>query len=300
MARDITLRATWHELVGDETYELWLKRASGPWLLDSTGDVVADEFFQQEFVLYGLDNGVQYRAQIRAKRAGRYRVGYLTASPDTWPGVSGVSFVAGALSGVGPVEVASAVWARTSSTTTQITVNLLLADVTKSTKLYRDDLLIATLAPGVSGYVDDEDDGPELGVEHTYRARHTNLSADGPFGDPFVIFAGPTAPDYAQSSALDHFGSYSVTWDGSDPVLIEDDFACADDFTLVIDEPGPAPYERAVEDHDTPVGDTAHAVFHSRIRRKVTSFTVEDLSAWHTIQVECDIEETNTEYNSCP
>lgn len=298
MSRDVTLRATWHELVGDETYEIWLKRASAAWALEDTGAVIADAFDQQEFVLLSLDEGVQYAGQIRLKRAGRYRAGYLSADPDTWPAQSRVDFTPGSLEGVSPPTIASAVWARTSGTTTTITLSITLADATKSTKVYRNGVLVATLDPGDTGYVDNN---PELATTHVYRARHSDLSLDGPFSDPLECFAGPLPPtDFVQSPPLDDFGRYTITWNsGGNPVRLEDDFACADTFVLVFDNPT-QPYERDTEDHHSPAGTPRHVVFQARIRAEVTSFSVTDVTDWATIDVECDIEDTNTEYNSCP
>ncbi len=301
-SRDVTIQWTGNDEAGDETYELWLKHADDAWELDQTGDVALDIDSHQSFLVSTLIEGDTYTVQIRQQRAGRYRAGYLTADPDTWPSQSRVTFVPGALVGVGAPVINSATWERTSSSTTDIALSINADDLTKDLKVFRDGVLITTLTAGpFTNPIAYTDHDPPLGVSHEYTARHTASSLDGPLSAPLDCFAGPLPPtSVSQTSLTSHFGSYTIDWDddGVD-TDVEDDFLCADTFVNQTTTDTP-PYERFVEMDIIPDHGTVAADFHARVRARVTAFTITDVSDWATIAIECQIYDDNTAFNSCP
>lgn len=107
MSRLITLRATFDELFGDETYELWLKHGTNPWTVFDTG-VVALTSGHQDFALDELVEGDTYKAQIRLVRDGRVRLAYQSSDPSVWPASSLITFVVGALTSVGSPTLSAA------------------------------------------------------------------------------------------------------------------------------------------------------------------------------------------------
>lgn len=301
MARDITLRATWSDIVGDETYELWLKHETDAWALEAVDDVTADVNNQQSITILTLIEGDDYVAQIRLKRDGRYRSGYLTSNPDTWPVGSRCAFTPGALVGADAPVINSAVWSRTSSSATRITVSINADDLAIDLHVYRNGVLVGTIvAPHVNPEIFIDND-PPIGVEHEYTAAHTAGFLDGPLSAPVAAFAGPPVPTgVARVTAADHFAFYEIEWDaGGALVRLQDDFACEAVFVTQA-LTATTPFERNIEDHVIPIGGTMHATFHARVRSEVESFSQTDVSDWVTILMECEIEDTNTEYFSCP
>lgn len=301
MSRDITLRATLNDIVGDETFELWLKHETDAWALNQTGDVDPDEDSHQDFVILTLVEDDDYVAQIRLKRDGRYRAGYLTSNPDTWPDGSRCEFTPGALVGAGAPLINSAVWTRTSAVATRITVSINADDLATDLRVFRNGVSIGVIAAPHVNPVIFIDNDPPIAVEHEYTAAHTAGFLDGPLSAPVTVFAGPAMPTaFVRTSADDHFAEYVTTWDSDGlPTRFQDDFLCTGIFvtqTLTSSEN----YTRNIEDHVIPIGATQHATFHARIRAEVESFSVVDVSDWVTLLVECDIEATNPDYNSCP
>lgn len=301
MSRDVTLRATMSDLVGDETYELWLKHESADWALFATGDVDVDEEYEQDFVLQELVDGDDYVAQIRLKRAGRYRVGYLTANPDTWPSASRCEFIPGALEGVGAPTIASGVWERTDADSTQITLTITPDDVTKDLKILRDGVEIGTVVAPLTAYIDHD---PTLGVNHVYIAKHTVGFLDSNPSAPFDVFAGPPVPaDASMTSAPDDYGAYTLGWDADgEAVRGQHDFLC--DGTYVNSFVGgpttASTKDVTIEVTEMPPGATQTANFHARVRREVTTFGITDVSDWVVINIAMLIDDPNTDYHSCP
>lgn len=306
MARDITLRATMSDLVGDETYELWLKHESDAWFLEDSGDVSVDIDLQQDFLLSTLTEGDSYVAQMRLKRAGRYRAGYLTADPDTWPSESRAEFVPGALIGVGAPTMNSASWARTSAIATHITVSINAADLTKDLKVFRDGGLIGTIAQPHTNPVTFLDVNPPLAANHTYTAKHTVGFLDGPESGPVECFAGPLPPaDFVRTTDDTQYGRYDLSWSASgDDVQLQDDFLCVGGpFVNTIGGGGTTAasvFSIYKEVTLSPPGATQTATFTARGRRFITSFTVTDASDWVEAGVVMVIDDPNGEYNTCP
>lgn len=88
--RPVEVQYRLNDLVGDETYELWLKHEDDEWELFQSGLVGPGP--TQNFTLPELEDSHSYVLQARMRREGRYRVGYLTPDPDGWPAQSRLEF----------------------------------------------------------------------------------------------------------------------------------------------------------------------------------------------------------------
>lgn len=305
--RNVLLGATWHELYGDETFELWLRHGTGAWALVEEGDVTVGDEEEQQFTLTGLVEGDHYTAQTRLKRNGRYRVGYLTADPDTWPAQSRVDFVAAALEDVEAPTIDSAVWSRTSALATQIALSVTAADTAKGLRLFRNGVQVAEIpGPHVNPVAIIDDEAP-LGELHEYVARHFVESTNGTASAPVECFGGPAPPaDFVRTTPDSSYHQYTLTWDADgDDVEPQDDFLCVD--TAFQDT---APGDGRITDSTitvfkslilTPPGATASVSFTARARRYKTTFGVEDVSNWVEVPVTILIDDDNNEgYNTCP
>ncbi len=244
-------------------------------------------------------------AQIRLERAGRYRAGYLTSDPDSWPASSRVEFVPGELVGSGAPSIDAGTWERTSGTETAITLTITPDDLAVDLKVLRGGVLLETLAGPFAGptveYVDVD---PAIAEAHEYTARHTAGGLDGPLGDPLTVFAGPPAPaSLAQTSAPDHFGGYEIAWvSGSVDVRVQDDFLCALEYVDVVPVAvtDTEAMEVLYETDLSPDHGTQNVEVHVRVRAEVETFSVLDVSAWVTILVTLDVYDDNADYGSCP
>jgi hypothetical protein len=307
MARDVTLRAVYSDLAGDETYELWLKHESDPWLLGVTGDVVLD-VDHQDFTLLTLTAGDTYVAQLRLKRAGRYRTGYLSGNPDAWPAQSRCEFTPGALEGVGAPLAVSAVWSRTSSVSQKIAFTITPDDPDIDLNVYRDGILVGTIAAPHVGDVVYNDVDPTIAVEYEYTAAHVvSGGLIGPVSGPQDCFAGPLPPvGFVQTSGPTTYGEYTVDWlDDGRSNRIEDDYLCvATAWALVTGGAAvtTGPLTETKEPTALPAGGTQAVAFHARIRATETAFTVDDVSDWVTINIDMEIDDPddNTNFDTCP
>lgn len=142
MLRDVTIRQTMHEMVGDETVEVWLKIGAGDWELDRVDDVGAGP--TQDFEFIGVEEGVAHVMQTRAVREGRYRAGYLGADPDGWPEQSRVEFIPGTAEAAAPTIV-STDWDNPTTTAT-VTVTPNPAHLDLDLQLLRDGVVVDTIA----------------------------------------------------------------------------------------------------------------------------------------------------------
>jgi hypothetical protein len=304
MARDVILRATFSELVGDETFELWLKH-DGEWTLNQADDVVLDSG-HQDFTILSLTTGDAYVAQVRLKRAGRYRVGYLTSNPDTWDDQSRCEFRPGDLVGVGAPTLSSAVWTRVSPTGQHITLSITPDDLNTDIQITRDGEAIAVVSAPFTGAFTYDDENPPTGVSHAYTCAHvTSGGLAGASSAEVDCFGGPLPPSgVARTTADDHFAFYTLVWDAdSDPVRIQDDFLCA---TFFVDQLGGSgtttnsTEDIHKEDHLIPNDGEQAATFTARVRREVAFVDGTDVSDWVEVAIAMHIETTNTDYLSCP
>lgn len=307
MARDVTLRTTYTALVGDETYELWLKHETDAWFLHSTGDVDPDEADQQTFLLSALAEDADYSAQFRLKRAGRYRAGWLTSNPDTWPSSSRIDFTTGALAGVDPPVLNSAVWSRTDADSTKVALSIDASDLTKDLKIFRNGVAIHTIAaPHVNPVLYDDVD-PPLGEELTYLAKHTVGFLDSAPSNDIVLFSGPAPIDgLVRTSAIDNYGYYTLDWTNDGRTYqLQDDYLCSGVFSFEVGGSAgfvAGPHDVQKETTEIPEGDTQAIAFHARMRAKVTTFGTTDYSEWTEVLIEMEIDDPDddTNFNTCP
>lgn len=301
MSRLVTVRYTFQELVGDETYELWLKHETDPWVLYATG-VIALTSGHQDFQLDELVDGDDYITQIRLIRSARYRLAYQPSDPGVWPVSSKITFNAGALTSAGAPTLTGGAWTRTSGASQKITVTVEGDDDAIDLDLYRDGVVIHTFLGGtLSGPTPYDDVDPPIAAAHIYTARHRSGTLSGPVSDALSTFAGPPAPeDLLQTSDPTDFGFYTVTWDDlGESTQVEHDFLCPGVFSPLTTTSAGTRTE-TLESDVIPTTTTQSATFRVRVRNEVTAFTVTDVSAWTQRLVTCLIYAANVDYQSCP
>lgn len=305
MTRTIVTQFNANEVIGDETYEVWLKHESDAWALVDAGAV---ESPTQQFTLPGLIDGDHYAMQTRMTRAGRYRVGYLSADPETWPVGSRLEFTVGSLIDVGaPTLDAVDDWVRVDADHSKFVVHITPNDTSQDLQLLRDNVVIHTFtAPLASPIVYDDVDSP-LGVDHTWKARHIAGTLVGPNSGTITKFAGPApVAGFTQTSAFDNYGTYTVDWtDDGRTVRIQDDYLCvATTFSDLTATPytGLSTHTENKETTEIPEGAVQSIAFHARIRAEVTTFGVTDVSAWDQILIQMTIDDPDddTNFNTCP
>lgn len=307
MSRDVTLRAVYQDLAGDETYELWLKHDTDAWILAVTGDVVLT-MGHQDHTLLTLVTGDPYAAQLRLKRAGRYRTGYLSGNPDAWPAQSRCEFVPGALEGVGAPTIDSAIWSRTSDVSQKIQLTITPDDNDIDIAIYRDGVEHVVVAAPFVGAFTYDDVNPTIATEFEYTAAHkVSGGLLGAFSAPVDCFAGPLPPTgFVQTSGPTTYGEYTVDWDNDGRTnRIEDDYLCvATSWALVTGGAAviAGPLIETKEPTALPAGGTQGVVFNARIRAEVTAFTVTDVSDWETIAIAMEIDDPDddTNFDTCP
>lgn len=168
MLRDVTIRQTMHEMLGDEQVEVWLKIGAGAWTLDRTVDVEAGP--TQDFEFLALTADVVHVMQTRAVREGRYRAGYLGGDPDAWPEQSRVEFIPGQDPAAAPTIV-SASW-DDATTTATVTVTPNPAHLDLDLELLRDGVVVDTIAAPHVGDVVFETVMASDEAVHNFTARH--------------------------------------------------------------------------------------------------------------------------------
>jgi hypothetical protein len=300
MSRLVTVRVTYQELVGDETYEVWLKHESDPWALNSTG-AAALVSGHQDFQLDELVDGDDYVFQVRLKRSGRYRLAYQPVDPGVWPTSSRVAFNAGALDSVGAPTISNGVWTRTAIDHWNTAIDITPDDAAIDLDLYRDGVLINTFVGGAYGAMASYADEAPLAANYIYTARHRDGTLSGPVSDAFAAFSGPPAPeDLLQTSPTTDFGYYTVTWDDlGETTEVEHDFLCPGVFSPLTTTTSGTRTE-TLESDIIPVNPVQSATFRVRVRNEVTAFTVTDVSNWTQRLVTCSIYAANVDYQSCP
>lgn len=292
--RSVTLRATWHDMTGDEAVEVWLKRGDDPWEL-ATVDAVDLTEATQLFTITGLESDVLHVVQLRASREGRYLAGYLDGDPDEWPEQSRFEFTPGT-SSAGPPTINSAIWARTSSVAQQITVNITAAVGSEALdiELYRDGVLLDTIPGPNAAPFDYVDHDPDLAEFHEYKCRHIDGDLHGDFSNIVNVFAGPIGPvDFMQTGVIPQFYAYEVGWTMGVAGAVT---RIRDDWNLGLVQ------NRAltgVDVTDQAVGglekDSAHdpngnVLTHTQVeaRHELAHFTVIDVSEWVAISAAID------------
>ncbi len=291
--RDVVLRATSHEMVGDETVELWLKIGAGAWALYSSGAVETDDPPYMSFELDGLTDGVEHVAQIRVQRSGRYRAGYLGTNPEDWPDQSRIEFIPGATAAPAPT-IDSGVWARTSGVAQNITLTITpnAGALDLDLVVYRDGVEVGTIAGPHVGDRTFEDDDPDIAEDHVYTARHRQFTLDGVLSDPVTIWAGPLEPtDLAQIGDTHNWYGYEVQWTiiGAASTRVRDDWPLGvqTNRTLVASPVDSFLIDGTLEKDsaESEGGDEVDTTTFVEVRHEITSFSVTDVSKWVGITV---------------
>lgn len=217
MLRDVTIRQTMHEMVGDEMVEVWLKIGAGAWALDRTVDVEAGP--TQDFEFLALDSEVLHVMQTRAVREGRYRAGYLNGDPDTWPEQSRVEFIPGQAPAAAPTII-DGEWDDPTTTAT-ITVTPNPAHLDLDLELLRDGVVVDTVA---APHVGDVPMSAVMASDdnfHNFTARHVvggglnGAQSDPPFvlwtGGPF-LFVDSVDVDSIDDNLKVNYGAFGEGW----------------------------------------------------------------------------------------
>lgn len=287
--RDVVITATINEPQGDETYELWLKRGAAPWSLEDVGDV--PDTATQDFEILGLEEAVVHVMQLRMKRQGRYRVGYLTADPDSWPSQSRYEFTPGLSDDIGAPSITDTSWARTSgvlhTTTVEVTPHLDHDDL--DIQLLRNGVVIATATAPHGGPVLIDDDNPPSEVLHEYTARHVVGFLAGPESAVVEQWPGPPAPSALEDISASNFYEYEVQWvngEASAHTQLQDDYSDAGVYVdRALANPAATTQASGVLPKSSvmaPNGNLNGKVG-TRVRHEWTQFAVTDVSQWHTL-----------------
>lgn len=287
--RDVVITATINERIGDETYELWLKRASGAWYLEATG-AVEPVAATQDFTINDLDSDVLYAMQLRMRRAGRYHISYLTSDPSTWPAQSYYEFTPGISDAMSAPTMDSISWERTSSTVQRIDVTVTPTDLGFDIQLLRDGTVVQTVAGPFAGTpIVIYDDNPPAGADHTYTARHVNGFIAGPSSGALTQWPGPTAPTGLVDASVSNFYEYTVNWTNTNVAAVtrvEDDYAHYNAFD---DRGAAAAGATSFTENPLPKSSTMASngnltgTIGVRVRHEWTQFGSTDVSKWLTL-----------------
>lgn len=288
--RDVVLRYTSHEMVGDETVELWLKRGAGDWALESSGLVDTGNPPFMDFEILGLDSGTLHKSQVRVFRDGRYRAGYIGGDPDAWPDQSLLEFIPGAEAAPAPTIV-SAEFERTSGVAHQmnVTVTPNAGALDLDLDLYRDGVFVDTIAGPHVGDVVFVDPMPTIATSVEYTARHRQFTLDGELSDPLDAFVGPPAPTgLVQVAEISDYYAYHVDWTnvGGD-IRVRDNWPVAGFINRSLHGAGTTHHDQTVEKESAGMEGSDEQVVNCdvEIRHEVTSFAVVDVSDWVSVNV---------------
>lgn len=283
--RDVTLRGTAHEMVGDETVELWLKRGAGAWALEQSvpADVSNPPF--QDFLVLGLESGLEHVAQVRVFRDGRYRAGYIGGDPEAWPAQSRLEFIPGAEAAPAP-EIVSSEFERTSGVAHEIritvTPNALALDL--DLDLLRDGVVVDTIAGPHVGDVVMTDNDPPIATNRVYTARHRQFTLNGIESDPVIRWVGPPPPtDFVQVAEISDYYAYHVEWTNpGGSIRVRDDWPIAGFINRALLGSGSTHHDQDVEkESESMEGADEQVTFcQVEVRCEVGAFAVTDVSEW--------------------
>lgn len=289
--RNVTLRGTSHEMVGDETVELWLKRGAGDWALEQSAPIDTSNPPFMDWEVLGLESGVQHVAQVRVFRDGRYRAGYIGGDPDAWPAESRIEFIPGAEAAPAPTIV-SAVFERTSGVAHQmnVTVTPNPAALDLDLDLYRDGVFVATIAGPHVGDVVFTDEDPPIASTRTWTARHRQFTLDGVLSGPLLAWVGPPPPtDLVQVAEFDDYYAYHIDWTNvGGSIRVRDDWQAGPPVNRALLGSGSTHHDQTLE-KESAKSEGADEVITScsvDIRSEVGSFSVTDVSDWVSVSVD--------------
>lgn len=284
--RDVTIRATSHEMVGDETVELWLKRGAGDWALEQSVPVDESNPPFQDFLVLGLESGLEHVAQVRVFRDGRYRAGYIGGDPDAWPVQSRIEFIPGAEAAPAPTIV-STEFERTSAIAHEVRVTVTPEPTVLALDLdlLRDGVVVDTVAGPHVGDVVMTDPNPPIAANHTYTARHRQFTLNGVESDPVIRWAGPPAPtDFVQVAEISDYYAYHVEWatPGGMSIRVRDDWPIAGFINRALEGAGTVHRDQNVEKESLSMegADEQITFCQVEVRHELTAFAVVDVSEW--------------------
>lgn len=283
--RDVVFRETSHDMTGDETVEVWLKRGDDPWELYDSLPVDTSTPPYMEFELLGLDEDVDHVAQVRVQREGRYREGYLGDDPEQWPEESRFEFVPGADALPAPTIV-SAEFERTSAMAHEVNVTVTpnAGALAYKLQLLRDGVVVDEVDGPHVGDVVLTDANPPIATNRVYTARHIQFTLEGVESDPLTRWVGPDAPtDLDQSGEIDDYYHYQVTWTNvAGSIRVRDNWPVAGFINRTLAAPGTTTHDQDVEKESLEMegSDETVTTCTVEIRHEVTSFAVTDVSEW--------------------
>lgn len=289
--RDVVITANINERIGDETYELWLKRGTGPWLLEDTGAVSPSPAATQDFEILGLEEDLAHVMQLRMKRAGRYRTGYLTADPDTWPAQSRYEFTPGLSDDMGAPVLSAISWERTSGVLQTISFTVTPDDLALDVQILRNGVVIDTVsAPHAGAFAYDDENPPQGGsTAHDYTARHSQGFLTGPLSNELSQWPGPPAPTALEDVSSSNFYEYTVGWTNSESgahTQVQDDYSDAGQYVdRVLANPAATSANSGTLPKTSELASNGNlnGKVGTRVRHEWTQFAVTDVSDWHTL-----------------
>jgi hypothetical protein len=291
--RDIVWKATAHDMTGDETVEVWLKRGADPWELYESIPVDTSTPPDMEFEFLGLEEDVAHVAQLRVLREGRYRAGYLGDDPEQWPAQSRFEFVPGADALPAPAIV-SAEFERTSAIAHQINVTVTpnAGALAYTLQLLRDGVVVDEVAGPHAGDVVLVDNDPPIATNVDYTARHIQFTLEGMETAPTTRWIGPDAPTaLAQTGAHPDYYQYDVEWTNSGagyPTRVRDDWPVAGFINrALVASPGNTHMQTLEKNSAKMEGADEQTTFcQVEVRHEATTFGVTDVSEWVGITVD--------------
>lgn len=288
--RDVVLRYTSHEMVGDETVELWLKVGAADWALEQSGPVDTSNPPFMDFELLGLESEVLHVSQVRVFRDGRYRAGYIGGDPEDWPSQSRLEFIPGAEAAPAP-EIVEAEFERTSGVAHQMNVTVTPHPdaLDLDLDLLRDGVVVDTIAGPHVGDVVLVDNDPPIATSVEYTARHRQFTLNGILSDPLDAFVGPPAPTgLVQVAELDDYYFYHVDWTNvAGEIRIRDNWPVAGFINRSLLSAGTTHHDQAVEKESLQMegSDETLTTCDVQVRHEVTAFSVTDVSEWVGVEV---------------
>jgi len=204
------LQVSWtnNGLDGGEFAEVWLKPTGGTWSLKAS---VPASGATQSTTISGLLVGTNHSIAMRYRRGPYYSPGSSSGNPDDWPaGQKGSGTTT-----ISAPTLDDTTWSRVSAVTEQVTLTWTNAHSTAQIKVFRNGVLIATLAAGTTSYNDQTISGE---TTYAYKLRH---AADIESADSNTIsqWTGPDLKPTLVSLTSDPPAGWTLTWTNGDASL---------------------------------------------------------------------------------
>lgn len=268
----ITVAWTNNSIDGDEFVEVWMKPTAGSW--SRKASVLALGGTQNTDVA-GLAAGTDHSIALRYRRGPYYSPSSSDSSdPSLWPAAQKAT----GTTLLNAPTLDSTSWDRTGAGAEKNILNWTNTHASKTTKVFRDGGLIATVAAGVVTY----DDTAAVGeTDEVYKLRHVGDSNESPDSNSLTQWTGPDQPPTI-TSLTDGTLSYNVIWTNGDATLKTEVWSDTPVAGLVLD---------ATENAGVTTSNAAPAGANNgdnclvKIRHKATEFGVDDFSKYDTDNV---------------